>query len=78
MMPTLRNFAAGVGLSTAMLLNYACFAGDWQKDWSTVEGQSAKKNVRNYLIVFSYKPFAWKTRSVDPTRCKAIFPYPLI
>lgn len=43
MMPTLKNFAAGVVLSTAVLLNYACFAGDWQKDWSTVEGQSAKK-----------------------------------
>jgi hypothetical protein len=40
---TLRNLTAVVALSTAILLNYTCFAGDWQKNWSSVEGQSAKK-----------------------------------
>ena len=43
MMAILRNLTAVVALSTAILLNYTCFAGDWQKNWSSVEGQSAKK-----------------------------------
>ena|ERR1700686_2382235 len=32
-----------VTLLAAMLLDSASFAGDWQKDWQSVKGQSAKK-----------------------------------
>ena len=77
MMPTLKNFAAGVVLSTAVLLNYACLPVTGKKIGQPWKG-NRQKNVRNYLIVFSYTPFAWKTRSVDTTRCKAIFRYPRI
>jgi hypothetical protein len=48
MITPLRNLAAVVALSAAMLLNSPCFAGDWQKDWSSVKGQSAKKCAKTF------------------------------
>jgi hypothetical protein len=37
------ELAAVAALSTAMLVTLPCVAADWQKEWSSVKGNSAKR-----------------------------------